>query len=57
MSTLTSPAKAMSGGGVKAFFKMFKERPEEAKPHEGIEKALGGPSLSTSNGSAIGARP
>jgi hypothetical protein len=49
--------KAMSGGDVKSVFKMFKERPEEAKPHEGIEKALGGPSLSTSNGSAIGARP
>jgi hypothetical protein len=34
---------------------MFKEKPEEDETQEGIEKAPGGPSLGTFNGSVIGA--
>jgi hypothetical protein len=36
---------------------MFKEKPEEDETQEGIEKAPGGPSLGTFNGSVIGAKP
>jgi hypothetical protein len=38
-------------------FKMLKEKPVEDETQEGIEKAPGGPSLGTFNGSVIGAKP